>query len=188
VHVTRQLNLEIARRQICRGPTWERLMVRDGLCTVRAFVLIVTVLGGGQACSPVQNEGLGNASRSDSTRSTSDHNRARSDTATLVDRRTEINPTPEEVTTARFRILGGEIRSFSNRTGRLPLRLGDILSNPVEDNNLRPQRWWLLDGWERPIRYEVNSNTYVLLSSGPDGQFGTTDDLRSQGNARSGSI
>lgn len=163
-------------------------MVRYASRTSRTFVLFATVLVSGQACSPVQNRDPKDANVSESTRSSSDPNQRGTDTADFVDTRTEINPTPEEVTIARLRVLTGEIEAISNRTGRLPLSLDEILSKNVVDRNLRPQRWWLLDGWDRPIRYTVNSNRYALLSSGADGLFDTPDDLRIEDLGRNGGV
>lgn len=34
-----------------------------------------------------------------------------------------------------------------------------------------------LDGWDRPIRFRAEGNGYRLISAGPDGQFGNTDDV-----------
>ena len=34
-----------------------------------------------------------------------------------------------------------------------------------------------LDGWDRQIRFRAEGNGYRLISAGPDGQFGSTDDV-----------
>lgn len=41
------------------------------------------------------------------------------------------------------------------------------------------------DEWGAPHRYESDGQSYVVVSSGPDGTFGTKDDLRIEGRAHS---
>lgn len=94
----------------------------------------------------------------------------------FIDRRQEINPTPEEITERRFAILHSEIAKVRALRGRAPNALEEILSRPEPDPNLRPQLRWLLDGWNRPIRYTARQ-PYELRSAGADGVFGTADDL-----------
>jgi hypothetical protein len=95
----------------------------------------------------------------------------------FVDRRAEISPTPAEITARRFAILHEEIRTVRTAAGALPERLEEILQRHEPDPNLRPQRRWLLDGWETPFRYARTQGSYELISAGPDRQFGTADDL-----------
>jgi len=35
----------------------------------------------------------------------------------------------------------------------------------------------LEDGWGNPLRYEVTGDGYIIRSAGPDGEFGTRDDI-----------
>lgn len=95
----------------------------------------------------------------------------------FVDRRAEISPTPAEITARRFAILREEIQTVRTVAGVLPERLEEILQRHEPDPNLRPQRRWLLDGWETPFRYVRTQGSYELISAGPDRQFGTADDL-----------
>ncbi|MET0046355.1 MAG: hypothetical protein ABW066_01065 [Sedimenticola sp.] len=59
---------------------------------------------------------------------------------------------------------------FNPRQVTLP-RLGQDMGMPAED---------FTDGWGNEIRYEAGENGYRLLSAGPDGAFGTADDLVSE--------
>ncbi|MES9938729.1 MAG: hypothetical protein ABW153_19955 [Sedimenticola sp.] len=61
---------------------------------------------------------------------------------------------------------------FNPRQVTLP-RLGQDMGMPAED---------FRDGWGNEIRYEAVENGYRLLSAGPDGAFGTADDLVSEVN------
>ena len=36
----------------------------------------------------------------------------------------------------------------------------------------------ILDGWDRPFRYERTETGYIIRSAGPDGEFGTMDDIK----------
>jgi hypothetical protein len=96
----------------------------------------------------------------------------------FIDRRPEINPTPEEITKRRFAILHSEISKIRALQGRAPVALEEILSRPEPDPNLRPQSRWLLDGWNQPILYSARQ-PYELRSAGADGVYGTADDLAS---------
>jgi hypothetical protein len=98
--------------------------------------------------------------------------------AGFVDRQAEINPTPAQVTQRRLTILHSEIAKTRVLKGRLPFTLEEILSRPEPDPNVRPQPRWLLDGWERPIRYN-GDDPYELRSAGPDGVYDTADDMTS---------
>ncbi|MET0014307.1 MAG: hypothetical protein ABW085_03595 [Sedimenticola sp.] len=61
---------------------------------------------------------------------------------------------------------------FNPQQVTLP-RLGQDMGMPAED---------FTDGWGNEIRYEAGENGYRLLSAGPDGAFGTADDLVSEVN------
>ena len=95
----------------------------------------------------------------------------------FVDTRAEINPRPVEVTRRHMSIVARALEKARQGTGRYPADVREILSLPIEDPNVRPQEWWLIDGWDRPLRYVSRSNGYELRSAGADGIFESADDL-----------
>jgi hypothetical protein len=51
---------------------------------------------------------------------------------------------------------------------------GDALPSEDEGNELLED---LEDGWGNPLQYEVDGERFVVRSAGPDGEFGTEDDI-----------
>lgn len=64
---------------------------------------------------------------------------------------------------------------YESRTGALPQRLEDLSAA-----GLRPYLG-TDDEWGRPIEFSRSGNDFELRSVGPDGRFGTDDDLRVRG-------
>jgi hypothetical protein len=95
----------------------------------------------------------------------------------FADGRAEINPAPLDVTQRHMRIVARALEKARQSTGTYPAELREILALPIADPNVRPQEWWLIDGWNRPFRYVRQSNGYELRSAGEDGRFGSGDDL-----------
>jgi len=89
--------------------------------------------------------------------------------ATLTEgRRTE--------TLAKMRKLAAGIEVYRARRGSLPtardiVELTDQLHPEYMSELIRE------DGWGNEIQYAISGSTFHLRSSGPDGRFGTTDDL-----------
>ena len=101
----------------------------------------------------------------------------------FVDGRGEINPTPLEVTQRHMRIVAGALEEVRQATGKYPAEAREILSLPITDPYVRPQDWWLIDGWNRPLRYAPRANGYELRSAGEDGVFQSSDDVIQAGSA-----
>ena len=58
----------------------------------------------------------------------------------------------------------------------------DALPSDEEGNRLIED---LADGWGNPLRYELDGETFMVRSAGPDGEFGTPDDIPpASGNKR----
>lgn len=49
-----------------------------------------------------------------------------------------------------------------------------------------PQEASRLDGWGTMYRLEASRTNFVLISAGPDGEFGTADDIRKTGQRSGG--
>lgn len=144
---------------------------------VRRYVVAIGTVGlfALEACAQ-QNHG--SPAQVDTTSAAVTHPSAESgESGAFVDRRPEINPTPQEITQRHFRILRSEISKVRALRGQAPSTLAEILTRPEPDPNLRPRESWLLDGWNRPIRY-IRPNEF--RSAGADGVFETADDLVSR--------
>ena len=51
---------------------------------------------------------------------------------------------------------------------------------PASIRELEPYQPDLVDVWDRELRLECVAGTVVVTSAGPDGRFGTPDDIRSE--------
>jgi hypothetical protein len=76
-----------------------------------------------------------------------------------------------------MRIVVRALQKAHESNGSYPTDVRDILELPVADSRLRPQEWWLIDGWNRPFRYIPQAPGYELRSAGEDGIFMSGDDL-----------
>lgn len=66
------------------------------------------------------------------------------------------------------------------RFGALPLSIDELLAAPAlprERATCAISNDLLLDAWDRPMRYERLSTGLAIWSAGPDGRFGTSDDI-----------
>ena len=89
--------------------------------------------------------------------------------------RTEVDQflrTKIELTKANLATLGSVIAGFVGSEGRTPADLTDL-------RRLQPVTTGLVDAWGREIKYErISDSDFRLTSAGPDGAFGTADDIR----------
>jgi hypothetical protein len=77
-----------------------------------------------------------------------------------------------ELTRANLATLEGVITGFVASEGRAPADLAEL-------QRLQPATTGLIDAWGREIKYEkISDSSFRLISAGPDGTFGTTDDIR----------
>jgi hypothetical protein len=77
-----------------------------------------------------------------------------------------------------IRIDAGQIALYKHQHGRLPKTLDEIPKG--QRIAFSPFDVWgrPIDTWGKPIAYTVNDDgTFELHSAGPDGQFGTADDI-----------
>lgn len=78
----------------------------------------------------------------------------------------------EELTRVNLAALEKQIVAFSATQGELPRDLETF------ERAMRPGTG-LLDGWGRRVRYEkLSADGFRLTSAGPDGVFGTADDIQ----------
>ncbi len=77
-----------------------------------------------------------------------------------------------DLTKVNLETLSREIQSFAAESdGRLPETLGEM-------RRLHPAAAAATDAWGRKIRYErLSDSSFRLRSAGPDGAFGTGDDI-----------
>ncbi|MDD8031423.1 MAG: hypothetical protein PHQ25_05420 [Acidobacteriota bacterium] len=83
-----------------------------------------------------------------------------------------FNQTRAELTTANLESVSRVILEWmADSDGQVPDSLNDL-------QKTRSYGLSLQDGWGRNIRYEkVSDSSFRLRSAGPDGQFGTEDDI-----------
>jgi hypothetical protein len=74
--------------------------------------------------------------------------------------------------------VAGAVRKYGESTGNLPVFKDYIaLSDQLSPQYLTPLI--RLDAWRQPLEAErPNAETILLRSAGPDGKFGTADDIR----------
>ena len=76
-----------------------------------------------------------------------------------------------ELTGVNLESLSREVLAFASESGGLPETLGAL-------RRFHPAAAGLADGWGRGFRYEkVSEDAFRLASAGPDGAFGTGDDV-----------
>jgi hypothetical protein len=99
---------------------------------------------------------------------------ARADTpvVVIVDTDETIWPDPGERTWVRLGSLQHLIARFEEENGRVPARLEEVLPRGEAPS------YMYLDAWGSPIRYTATGTEYELHAAGPDGSYGTADDLR----------
>ena len=96
----------------------------------------------------------------------------------VVDTDSTIWPDPVDRTWSRLVNVQYLVAEFEQTRGRLPERLEDVLPTQSAPAAMR------VDAWENPLHYEAAGTEYVITAAGPDGLFGTADDLRAGRNTR----
>ncbi len=69
------------------------------------------------------------------------------------------------------------IKAYKIRTDRLPKSLEDLTKGINDDEEGFLDANGLKDAWGNPFEYKVTGKKYTIVSAGPDGVFGTDDDL-----------
>ena len=75
--------------------------------------------------------------------------------------------TPRDLTVTRIGVTEARIRCYLKANGQLPANLSDLPIQEGRDNST-------IDGWGRPIKYDVAGTTVTLSSLGADGTAGGT--------------
>lgn len=76
--------------------------------------------------------------------------------------------------------VAGGLDMFKIHNGKYPKSIQDLVKDP---GNVKKwagpyvQKSQLFDMWGEEIQYELKGRQYQLTSAGPDGQFGTADDI-----------
>ena len=70
--------------------------------------------------------------------------------------------------------ISDRIVKWNDKFGKYPTNLNELIGiNPMRVD-------WKQDSWNRPYKYEINENgkDFSVISAGPDGRFGTDDDIK----------
>jgi len=81
---------------------------------------------------------------------------------------------PVDLTRVRLVRLRGWIQDHARHTGEPPAALREVIPERIAP---RTRRDMARDGWGRKVRYSRSQDDFEVRSAGPDGRFGTTDDL-----------
>jgi len=80
---------------------------------------------------------------------------------------------PRALTGMKLRTLRQDADSVLASGGTLPMDARDLMSHLSEAD----REYWGTDSWGKPIRIGRAGRAYTMISAGPDGTFGTADDL-----------
>ena len=74
----------------------------------------------------------------------------------------------------------GAVVSYNIAKKKMPSSLNDLIV-PIGDNEpiLEGGEGALVDPWDTDYKMEITGKRVVIISAGPDAQFGTDDDIRS---------
>jgi hypothetical protein len=81
---------------------------------------------------------------------------------------------PVDLTHVRLVRLHWFIRDGESRGGELPPSLDHVLPQAMD---AQTRMRMLRDGWGRPFRYRRSGDDFEIRSAGPDGRFGSADDV-----------
>lgn len=82
---------------------------------------------------------------------------------------------------ASIRAIGTAIDLYETDNGRLPESLNNLMTKGSEPNWNGPylrKAESLKDPWGNDFQYTKQGNIYTVASAGPDGSFGSTDDVK----------
>jgi len=127
---------------------------------------------------------------SDSSRSTRrQHGPVQADTSVEARSRFDLRAgdlSSDRVTRLRLEILEVEVAQYYRRHATVPGQLSEILKMPASAPTREPDAHWLVDGWGHPFLYSRAAlpDSFEIRSAGPDGRFGTHDDIARGERAR----
>ncbi len=87
--------------------------------------------------------------------------------------RTSIYP---EKTKTEIAEMSERVENWNDKLGTYPTDMNELIGNsPIRQE-------WKNDAWDRAYTYTImeNGNGFLITSAGPDGQFGTEDDINSK--------
>jgi hypothetical protein len=86
----------------------------------------------------------------------------------------------EQQTRARANLVARAAEAYCQLRGSYPSSLDELLKTAMPEKVARQCRLNpddLIDAWRRPFSYDVGDGIATIISSGPDGAFGTDDDI-----------
>jgi hypothetical protein len=98
--------------------------------------------------------------------------------ASIVETESTINPTEAQRTQTELVVLRDAVKSYRTQFGAQPTQLRDLEKLGEETFSHRSFNVWSRDGWGRDYRLLAQGSDVMVVSAGPDGEYGTADDLR----------
>ena len=98
--------------------------------------------------------------------------------AAFVETEATINPNEAQRTTRHLAVLRDAARQYEVEFKKPPAQLRDLERLDGKWLSYEKYEKWSRDGWGREYRLVVAGATVEISSAGPDGEFGTNDDIR----------
>ena len=91
-----------------------------------------------------------------------------------------IDQTNETAARATVQTVSEAVTAYYIEKKKMPTRLEQLIEG-TDDNPpvLQGGAGALSDPWDNELKYEIKGKRFVVISAGPDGDFGTEDDIRS---------
>ena len=91
-----------------------------------------------------------------------------------------IDRTNETAARATVQSVSEAVTSYYIEKKKMPTSLNQLIEG-TDDNPpiLDGGEGALRDPWDNELKYEIKGKRFVVISAGPDGDFGTEDDIRS---------
>lgn len=94
--------------------------------------------------------------------------------------KSHIDKTNETAAKATVQSVSEAVTSYYIAKKKMPSDLNKLIEGTDDDPAiLEGGEGALLDPWENELKYEQHGKRFVIISAGPDGEFGTEDDIRS---------
>lgn len=91
-----------------------------------------------------------------------------------------IDNTNDTAARATVQSVSEAVTSYYIAKKKMPTRLEQLVEGTDDDPPvIEGGEGALLDPWENELKYEIKGKRFVIISAGPDGEFGTDDDIRS---------
>jgi hypothetical protein len=111
-----------------------------------------------------------------SVRCARDHTAA--DTARILETEATISPDEAQRTKMELVVLRDAVSRYRRQYGTFPRQLRDLERLGAETFSYRSFERWSQDAWGREYRLRADGDQVAVISAGPDGTYGTADDLR----------